>query len=191
VQYAVAKKSIVKVMKRPTDNSELIDEVLHGHIVEILQCLGKWVKIKTHYNYIGYCYRSDFNADKNIIKVYKSYKKSFFINNNSVDIKKSPSIKSKCIKNLTKGCLVSVIEEEKDDFLKIILASKDVGYIKRKFISPYVTTINYNEEEFRNNIIYTAKQYLGTQYRWGGKTTRGIDCSGLVSISYILKKGFP
>lgn len=58
------------------------------------------------------------------------------------------------------------------------------------------------EEAFRENVIQTAKTYLGVQYRWGGKSSLGIDCSGLTSISYMLngvltyrdaqlKEGFP
>lgn len=42
-----------------------------------------------------------------------------------------------------------------------------------------------SEEAFRNGLAEQAKKYLGTEYRWGGKSGRGIDCSGLVSSAYM------
>lgn len=42
-----------------------------------------------------------------------------------------------------------------------------------------------SEEAFRNALAEQAKKYLGTEYRWGGKSGRGIDCSGLVSSAYM------
>ena len=42
------------------------------------------------------------------------------------------------------------------------------------------------EKRFREAVVETAKTYLGTQYRWGGRSTAGIDCSGLTSVSYML-----
>ncbi|MFR6589933.1 MAG: C40 family peptidase [Gallintestinimicrobium sp.] len=41
-----------------------------------------------------------------------------------------------------------------------------------------------SEEAFRESIMQTAYSCLGTQYRWGGKTACGIDCSGLAFMSY-------
>ena len=35
-----------------------------------------------------------------------------------------------------------------------------------------------------NSIIENGKQLLGTPYLWGGRTSQGVDCSGLVQISY-------
>lgn len=57
-------------------------------------------------------------------------------------------------------------------------------------------------EQFRCMVVETALSYLGTQYRWGGKTPLGIDCSGLCSMAYLfhgiviyrdaeIKPGFP
>lgn len=38
----------------------------------------------------------------------------------------------------------------------------------------------------RQNVLHYAKSYLGVQYRWGGKTHAGIDCSGLAFMSYYM-----
>ena len=42
-----------------------------------------------------------------------------------------------------------------------------------------------SEAAFRNQLVEQAKKNLGTEYRWGGKSGRGIDCSGLVSSAYM------
>lgn len=41
------------------------------------------------------------------------------------------------------------------------------------------------EDAFRVSVCQTARLYLGTEYRWGGKSSRGIDCSGLASSAYM------
>jgi len=42
-----------------------------------------------------------------------------------------------------------------------------------------------SEEAFRAAVCAQAKKFMGTEYRWGGKSGRGIDCSGLVSSAYM------
>lgn len=34
------------------------------------------------------------------------------------------------------------------------------------------------------DVIAAARQFLGTEYVWGGKASSGIDCSGLVQVAY-------
>ncbi|WP_313374522.1 C40 family peptidase [Chishuiella sp.] len=46
---------------------------------------------------------------------------------------------------------------------------------------------NSNESVSRdaNRILRTAKSYMGTPYKFGGTTNTGLDCSGLVYLSFM------
>lgn len=49
------------------------------------------------------------------------------------------------------------------------------------------TTTNPNIKEntsTSSKIVDYSKQFLGTRYKWGGTTKRGMDCSGLVYESF-------
>lgn len=45
--------------------------------------------------------------------------------------------------------------------------------------------MNTDEHTLRERVAASALSYLGTQYRWGGKSSQGLDCSGLVFMSYM------
>jgi len=38
----------------------------------------------------------------------------------------------------------------------------------------------------REAVVQSARKFLGTPYYWGGRSTRGVDCSGLTGLAYQL-----
>lgn len=186
MKYAVACKMIVPVMRLPNHLSERIDELLYGMRVEILRKVDEeWYYIRSHYDYEGYVesnhlkendYKLDYWWSMNKLVVIQSF----------ADVLEEASIKSPVIKTLVRGSIVEQLEEsDSNGFTKINLFSGRYGYIKENFLITYLPQIP-EEEILRQQLVYYALSYMGTQYRWGGRSTMGIDCSGLCQMAYML-----
>jgi cell wall-associated NlpC family hydrolase len=69
---------------------------------------------------------------------------------------------------------------------------KTIGIIKEFYIVGPTEFAAHNrplnsQDHIRNEIVKTAKQYIGIPYRWGGESPRtGFDCSGLTMVVYRL-----
>lgn len=205
MKYAVVNKTIGILKSEPREDSESTDEVLFGMNVEILKELSNsWFYIRTHYNYEGYINGGNLLInDENSITWDKE--KNTVVINSFADVLDTPEASGYQIATLTRGSnLISIdVISENNRFIKVKLPDSKTGWIRRRFISKLIKNYNVRDEEkLRENLAEAALGYLGTQYRWGGKTPCGIDCSGLCSMAYMLngiliyrdaqiKEGFP
>lgn len=183
---AVVLKNVAPLKLEPHFESELADEVLHGMVLEIV---GKehepWYKVRTQYDYYGYVHKDDIAVDD--LKAEKWQKFDYAIWNLIADVMTEPKYGSRVAATLVRGCLVEYTGVYQDKWEKIGLSDGSWGWIRTgfaRFIKKLPTTAD--EEKLRKSIVATALDYLGTQYRWGGKSRFGIDCSGLAGMAYMM-----
>lgn len=192
----IAGRTIVPLRERPFAGTTLDDELLYGMTAEVLaevpdEQAGErepWLRVRTSYRYEGYCRKGDVLLDAERVKVWESGKLCTVMQPYA-DVLTEPRVQGVCMESVTRGgrLMAHGAAEAGDGWVRVELADGRQGYTKEKFLGPcYDAPFTDNEEEFRKRLVETAMGYLGTQYRWGGKSPLGIDCSGLTSISYLL-----
>lgn len=185
----IVKSTIGTLKLKPGFQEEVADETILGRMVKIMEKKEDgWYLVETDYRYKGYIHESQLIIDND--KALKWDKEAnHIITYGMVDVLKEPKYQSYPIQLLTRGAVIKLTGEKKDNWTEIQLPNAENGWIRSDFIGQRIRTNtkkNIDEETLRKNVVNTALSYLGTQYRWGGKTTLGLDCSGLCSISYLI-----
>ena len=208
--------------------STISDEGLYGQEFTVLDesmgvCSmadrGEFIKIRTFYNYDGYVKRDEVilyekeesDCCGNMRSIYGdecSKIRKVWVCAAYADILAGPYVNSQRLISVTRGAIICTDDMYVDGYLRVLLNEGRQGYIRESFVMSYNEPLTgskayiCDEDKFRRAVVDTAKSYLGTQYRWGGKTPLGIDCSGLTAMSYLLngvaifrdariKDGFP
>lgn len=81
-----------------------------------------------------------------------------------------PSIKLPPTETLPLGARIALMKET-DEFA----ITTTYHHVPRKHVVPL--------DSVESDFVAVAERFVGTPYLWGGKTSLGIDCSGLVQIS--------
>jgi len=81
-----------------------------------------------------------------------------------------PSIKLPPADTLVMGTAITVIRDD-----GVFAVTRGGWYLPRQHVGP----IDRHVDDF----VAVAEQFAGTPYLWGGKSSLGIDCSGLVQVA--------
>ena len=159
--------SSIYLHKKPSMKSEIVTEMIYGDSFSISKKTNKWFKIKIiHDGYKG------FVKKKKFVRFLKPTHKVFSL---KAKVYKFPN-KQKKISELTLGSKIKVTKK-KSNFYYF-----QKGWINKNDLKPF----SYKDKD----LFRKVKLFKNIKYKWGGKSFKGIDCSGLIQIFLNLNNKF-
>jgi hypothetical protein len=184
---AIVFADIAPLYARAHKEAPRVDEALFGMVVEIeSDAADGFVLVRTHYGYEGYTPEENLWLDEAAADQWQAADK-WCVWAPYLDILAEPKVQAVTIAHSPRGGRLLCCEEGdwSPGWVKVGLPNGRRGYVRKPCISRCSESAR-GQQALRNALVRTAKLYLGTQYRWGGKTPLGIDCSGLTSMVYML-----
>lgn len=168
MEYGICNLSIVPLRSAPSNQVELISQVLFGEHFKVLEKRKDWSKIRLAFDtYEGWIDNKQFELISK--EVYDDLQnKPVFLVGNIVDFIAN---NRQALSTLTIGAHLPYFSKN-----KFRVGNTDFEY-DGDFVSG---------KKEKSHLIKTAFLYLNTPYLWGGKTPFGIDCSGFSQMVYKL-----
>ncbi len=166
MKQGICLQSMVALRKSPSEQSEMINQLLFGDLFIVEQVTGNWCFINTI---------DDANtAWANISQLH-------FLNDGEFEsINESPRFYSMSFSN------ISFLNDTKLVYtFGSRLPNFDNGVFSLEGLS-YKHEGEVTEPSSGNRILEIAKLYLGSPYLWGGRSIFGIDSSGFVQMVFKL-----
>ena len=177
----------------PDYESPLETQALMGTIVEIIGEESYWRQVVTPEPYTAWCTNLglvEMTAEQ--INEYKAAPKYICTTQHS-GVYETPSLKSRRLSDLSMGNLLRIVYTEgkkvkpsvKKKWAEVMLPDGRKGWTPATDIKPFAEWAG-KQKLTAENIVNTAMRFEGTPYLWGGASSKGLDCSGLVRLTFMM-----
>ncbi len=182
--FAICNVSVAPLRHSPSHKSEQTTQFLIGETADILEVeSNSWIRIRLHLDgYIGWV------GSNQIVPVsekeYRRWSKGKKVTTQELisGLRKEPKLSSVCVREFLTGTYLPAKKKMKNWF-QVGLPDGTEGWMpSSSAIRSNGNGANVSSEE----IISTAKKFMGISYVWGGRSPKGFDCSGLTQTVFRL-----
>lgn len=170
----------------PKYSAELVSQALMGTPVKLLEREGAWWKAQTPDGYKGWIRQSSI-TEKSTSQMAEWRKSRRLVYTAVCESRAflSPEAISprEAVSDLVNGDIVGgVMNDTACGHVAIILPDGRKAWADKSAFTPIEKWANQNFDA--DKILDTAYSLTGLPYLWGGASTKGTDCSGLVRVAY-------
>ena len=177
----------------PDYESPLETQALMGTIVEIIGEESYWRQVVTPEPYTAWCTDLglvEMSAEQ--INEYKAAPKYICLAQHS-GVYETPSLNGRRLSDLSMGNLVRIVYTEgkkvkpsvKKKWAEVMLPDGRKGWTPAADLTVFAEWAG-KQKITADNIVNTAMTFEGTPYLWGGASSKGLDCSGLVRLTFMM-----
>jgi hypothetical protein len=182
--FGVTSLSVINFRYEPDYASESATQTLLGTPLRILEKRGGWTRAVTPEGYIAWVTSGSI---KNMTEEeYNQWKLSehLIITTYYTLFREAPSPNSAVVMDGVMGGIVRS-DGKAGNYHKVILPDGRIAYLPEKDavkFDNWIAGLNPSPD----NIIKTARQFMGFPYMWAGTSSKAMDCSGFTKIVYFL-----
>ena len=152
--------------------SEVTSQGILGERVELLEPGPLFTLIKQADGYQSWI-SSDQLGHANVEAETTALVRSHFLS-----LHQQPATDTEVIRDAVIGCRLPV-QQEQEGWYRLALPDGQTGWAAKDHFGSFPSATP-------QNVIGLAREFLGYQYVWGGRTPKGFDCSGLVQTTFNL-----
>lgn len=183
--YGVVNLSVCNIRSQPKHSAELSTQSILGTPLRVLkQANEDWYWVQTPDDYLGWLdkggltlmdeqsYRSWLSSERVVIVATQSTAYT------DADINSTP------VSDLLAGNILQRIGTA-GDFTQVRYPDGRMGFIPTTEVMSYTTWMG-TRKPVAENILSTARMFMGRPYLWGGTSSNAMDCSGFTKTVFYL-----
>lgn len=162
--------SVANIYREATYKSEIVTQGLLGERLKIIQPSGDFSIVELPDTYQGWLSNLQWvNASEQRFPTRKIRSKFLRIYDN-------PSSETCYLREATFGSDLSIVDDQ-GSWIKVMLPDGLAGWVNGEAFKDF-------PEMSRQSVVDLAEEFLGCPYFWGGRSSKGFDCSGLTQTIF-------